>query len=130
MSQWFSFVRSQDGATASVSVDVGIKAADVLPSHPTAFLLVRRVEDGADPEPMHVMEERLANDLAAIDVLLVATLTMSGSRTLIAYGKDVDQRAVDVVLAQTDVRFATHHQDDPQWTVYRTLLPSEEEIAP
>lgn len=130
MPQWFSFVRSQEGATASVSVNVSINAAEVVPSRPTAFLLVRRIDDGTDPEPERELEERLSQRLAAIEVLVVATLTMSGSRTLVAYGRDDDQPAIDAVLNESGVRFATNRQEDAQWAIYRTLLPSEAEITP
>lgn len=112
-----------------MSVDVSLDAAEVVPTHPTAFLLVRRIDDGTDPQPERELEERLYGELATADIFVVATLTMSGSRTLIAYGRDDDQPALEAILAQSGVNFATSQQSDPQWALYRTLLPNESEIT-
>jgi hypothetical protein len=127
MSRWFSYVRSQDNATASISIDIGIEAERDIPSRPLAFLLVRRLEDGAAPEPIHELEERLKEGLRGAGLLPVAALTMSGSRTLVVYGANED--ALREVVASMDEPFAIQSNDDPGWQLYRTLLPTNEEIA-
>lgn len=127
MAQWYSFVRSQDNATASISIDIGIDAERDLPSRPLAFLLVRRIEDGTDPKPVRELEERLKEQLDAEGLLLVAVLTMSGSRTLVVYGDD-DARLREII-STVDGPFAIQTNDDPSWQLYRTLLPTNEEIT-
>lgn len=126
MAQWYSYVRSQDNATASISIDIGIDAERDLPSRPLAFLLVRRIEDGAEPQPIQELEERLRQRLEAASFLLVATLTMSGSRTLVVYGSD-DERLREIV-STFEEPFAIQTNDDAAWQLYRTLLPTNEEI--
>lgn len=126
MAQWYSYVRSQDNATASISIDIGIDAERDLPSRPLAFLLVRRIEDGAEPQPIQELEERLRQRLEAASFLLVATLTMSGSRTLVVYGSD-DGRLREIV-STFEEPFAIQTNDDAAWQLYRTLLPTNEEI--
>ncbi len=127
MAQWYSYVRSQDDATASISIDIGIQAERDLPSRPLAFLLVRRIEDGADPQPIHELEERLKQRFEPAGFLFVATLTMSGSRTLIVYGAD-DARLHEI-MSTVEEPFAIQANDDPTWQLYRTLLPTNEEIT-
>ncbi len=127
MAQWYSFVRSQDNATASISIDIGIDAERDLPSRPLAFLLVRRIDDGADPKPARELEERLKELFDAGGFLLVAVLTMSGSRTLVVYGND-DERLREIV-STVEEPFAIQTSDDPSWQLYRTLLPTNEEIT-
>lgn len=128
MAQWYSFVRSQEDTTASVSVDVGIDAARDVPTHPLLFLLVRRLDDGADPAPIRALEEQLHSALATADMCFVGTLTMSGSRTMLVYGND--ESRLNEIMAGIDVPFAIKSQPDPEWQIYRTLLPTEAEIAP
>lgn len=127
MTQWYSYVRSQDNATASISIDIGINAERDLPSRPFAFLLVRRIDDGADPAPIRELEERLNERLEAAGFLLVAVLTMSGSRTLVVYGGD-DARLREIV-SHIEEPFAIQTNDDSSWQLYRTLLPTDEEIS-
>lgn len=127
MAQWYSYVRSQDNATASISIDIGIEAERDLPSRPLAFLLVRRIEDGAEPQPIQELEERLRQRLEAAGFMLVANLTMSGSRTLVVYGAD-DERLREIV-STVEEPFAIQTNDDAAWQLYRTLLPTNEEIA-
>lgn len=127
MTQWYSYVRSQDNATASISIDIGIDAERDLPSRPLAFLLVRRIEDGADPKPVREVEERLKERFDAAGFMLVAVLTMSGSRTLVVYGND-DSRLREI-MSTIEEPFAIQSSDDPAWQLYRTLLPTNEEIT-
>lgn len=127
MGQWFSYVRSQDNATASISIDIGINAERDVPAHPLAFLLVRRIEDGADPVPIKELEELLNEKLGAAGMLLVAVLTMSGSRTLVVYGDDEDR--LKAIMAEIDEPFAIQTNEDRAWQLYRTLLPTNEEIT-
>ncbi|MBV8639724.1 MAG: DUF695 domain-containing protein [Candidatus Eremiobacteraeota bacterium] len=127
MAQWYSYVRSQDNATASISIDIGIDAERDLPSRPLAFLLVRRIDDGAKPQPIHELEELLRQRLEVAGFLLVATLTMSGSRTLVVYGDD-DERLREI-MSTVDEPFAIQTSDDRAWQLYRTLLPTNEEIT-
>jgi hypothetical protein len=128
MAQWYSYVRSQDDETASISIDIGINAERDLPSRPLAFLLVRRIEDGADPTPARELEEYLKERLDAQGFMLVAVLTMSGSRTLLVYGDD-DGRLREIV-STVDEPIAIQTNDDRTWQLYRTLLPANEEIIP
>jgi Family of unknown function (DUF695) len=127
MGQWYSFVRSQDDATASISIDIGIDAERDLPPRPLAFLLVRRIEDGADPGPIRELEEHLRDLFESEGFLLVAVLTMSGSRTLVVYGDD-DAR-LRQLMESVDEPFAIQTSDDRSWQLYRTLLPTNEEIT-
>lgn len=127
MAQWYSYVRSQDNATASINIDIGIDAERDLPSRPLSFLLVHRIGDGADPQPIHELEERLRARLEAGGFLHVATLTMSGSRTLVVYGAD-DERLREIV-STIEEPFAIQTNDDQAWQLYRTLLPTNEEIT-
>lgn len=127
MAQWYSYVRSQDNATASISIDIGIDAERDLPSRPLVFLLVRRIEDGADPKPIRELEELLKERFDAAGFMLVAVLTMSGSRTLVIYGDD-DSRLRDIV-STVDEPFAIQTNEDAAWQLYRTLLPTNEEIT-
>jgi hypothetical protein len=126
MAQWFSYVRSQDNATASISIDIGINAEQDLPPRPLAFLLVRRIEDGADPAPIREQEERLKERFDAAGLLLVAVLTMSGSRTLVVYGHDEER--LREIMAEIAEPFAVQTNEDRGWQLYRTLLPTNEEI--
>lgn len=127
MGRWFSFARSQDDTTASVTVDIAVDAQHDVPSRPRAFLVVRRIEDGADPQPERQLDERVTRALEDAGMRLVAVLTMSGSRTLIAYGND--SSALEAFAATSDTPLAIQSNDDPAWQLYRTLLPTEEEIA-
>ncbi len=127
MAQLYSYVRSQDNATASITIDIGIDAERDLPSRPLAFLLVRRIDDGAEPEPIQELEERLRQRFEVAGFLLVATLTMSGSRTLVVYG-DNDERLREI-MSTVEEPFAIQANDDPAWQMYRTLLPTNEEIT-
>lgn len=127
MAQWYSYVRSQDNATASISIDIGINAERDLPSRPLAFLLVRRIEDGADPEPIRDLEEALNDKFDAAGFLMVAVLTMSGSRTLVVYGDD-DAR-LRAIMSTVAEPFAIQTNEDATWQLYRTLLPTNEEIT-
>ena len=127
MEQWYSYVRSQDNATASVSIDIGINAERDLPSRPLAFVLVRRIEDGTDPAPVRELEERLKDRFEAEGFMLVAVLTMSGSRTLLVYG--ADDAALRAIMSTIDEPFAIQTNDDRTWQLYRTLLPTNDEIA-
>ena len=126
MARWFSYVRSQDNATASISIDIGIEAERDIPSRPLAFLLVRRLEDGADPEPIRELEERLKERLTEAGLLPVAALTMSGSRTIIVYGDK--EEPLREVMANIEEPFALQTSEDRGWQLYRTLLPTNEEI--
>ena len=127
MSEWYSFVRSQDDTTASVSVDIGINAQRDMPTHPVAFILVRRIDDGAEPEPIRALEEQLRERLGDADMLTVGAITMSGSRTLVVYGND--EAPLNAALREVDVPFAVKGHEDPQWQIYRSLLPTNEEIT-
>jgi len=127
MAQWFSFVRSQDNATASISIDIGINAERDVPSHPIAFLLVRRIEDGADPAPIRELEEQLNEKFEAAGFRMVAVLTMSGSRTLVVYGEDEER--LRAIMAEIPEPFAIQPNEDRAWQWYRTLLPTNEEIT-
>lgn len=127
MAQWFSFVRSQDNATASISINIGINAEQDVPARPLAFLLVRRIEDGADPKPIREFEEQLNERLAADGFQLVAVLTMSGSRTMVVYGDD-DER-LHALTAALSEPIAIQTNEDRGWQLYRTLLPTNEEIT-
>lgn len=127
MGQWYSYVRSQDEATASVSVDIGINAERDIPLRSLVFLVVRRIEDGADPAPIKDLEDRLNDEFAAAGLLLVAVLTMSGSRTLVVYGDD--EATLRKIVGATDAPFAIQVSEDPTWQLYRTLLPTNEEIT-
>ena len=126
MAQWYSYVRSQDNATASISIDIGIDAERDLPSRPLAFLLVRRIDDGAEPQPIQELEDLVRQRLETAGFLLVATLTMSGSRTLVVYGDD-DARLREII-STVEEPFAIQTSDDQAWQLYRTLLPTNEEI--
>ncbi len=127
MGQWYSYVRSQDNTTASISIDIGINAERDLPSRPLVFLLVRRIEDGADPKPVRELEEHLKERFEEAGFLFVAVLTMSGSRTLVVYGDD-DARLREI-MSTVEEPFAVQTSDDRAWQLYRTLLPTNDEIT-
>ena len=127
MTRWFSYVRSQENATASISIDIGIEAERDIPSRPLVFLLVRRLEDGADPEPIRELEERIKIRLEEVGLLPVAALTMSGSRTLVVYGEK--EEPLREVMSAIEEPFALQTSEDRGWQLYRTLLPTNEEIA-
>ena len=127
MSRWFSYVRSQDNATAAITIDIGIEAERDIPSRPLAMLLVRRIEDGAEPGPIRDLEGRLHTKIDEAGLMLVAALTMSGSRTLVIYG--ADDAPLREIIAGIDEPFAVQTSEDRTWMLYRTLMPTPEEIT-
>ena len=125
MPSWFTFPRTQDGVAATVSVNYGIDVPRELPARPLLFLIVRTVQPTSD-EPTG-FEASIVQDLEAAGTMLVGAITMGVTRTLLAYGPD--ETKTRQALGAYDGALAFQSQSDPEWQIYRTLLPSEDEVA-
>lgn len=58
--------------------------------------------------------------------VVVAAITVGPTRTMVAYGSD-ETRARQALGAYDD-GIALHAQPDPEWTMYRSLLPTQSEM--
>lgn len=126
MASWFTFSRSQDDVIATVTVNYGIDVASELPAHPLLFLVVRSLD-----RPMETsaedLESAMREDLERADAIVVGAMTMGATRTVLAYGSD-ETRARQA-LGAYDGGIAFQAQSDPEWQIYRTLLPTDAEVT-
>ncbi len=126
MASWFTFKRDQEGVTATVSVNYGIDVATELPRRPMLFLIVRNLD-----RPIELTEDEfeasLRADLERSDALLVGAITMDRTRTIVAYGDD--ETKTRRALGAYDGGVAFQAKSDPEWQIYRTLLPADSEVV-
>ena len=126
MASWFTFLRSEDDITSTVTVQYGNDVAAELPQRPLAFLIVRNTEVPTD-RPGEELEASLIADLESSGAMVVGAIAMANTRTIIAYGSDEAQTRR--ALGAYDGAVAFQAQPDPEWHIYRALLPSTDEIA-
>lgn len=126
MANWFTFLRSEEHVTATVTVNYGIDAATEIPQRPMLFLVVRNLDQPSD-RTAEELEAALCTDLENGGALVVGGITMDRTRTIVAYGND-ETRARQA-LGAYDGAVAFQAKSDPEWQIYRTLLPSDAELA-
>lgn len=126
MASWFTFLRSQDDVIATVTVNYGIDVAKEIPQRPTLFLVVRTGAPQTEV-PGDDLDVSVRDELESAGALVVGTLSMGTTRTILAYGSD-ETRARQA-LGAFDGAVAFQAQPDPEWQIYRTLLPTDEEVA-
>lgn len=125
MASWFTFSRAQDDVIATVTVNYGIDVASELPAHPLLFLVVRSLDRPLESSAED-LESAMRDDLERAGAIVVGALTMGATRTVVAYGSD-ETRARQA-LGAYDGGIAFQAQSDPEWQIYRTLLPTDTEV--
>ncbi len=126
MASWFTFLRSEENVTATVTVNYGIDAAAEIPQRPMLFLVVRNLDQPSDRTPEE-LEALICTDLENGGALVVGGLTMDRTRTIVAYGSDEMQARQ--ALGAYDGGVAFQAKADPEWQIYRTLLPTDPELT-
>ncbi|HEV7180691.1 MAG TPA: hypothetical protein VGN11_12525 [Candidatus Baltobacteraceae bacterium] len=126
MASWFTFLRSQDDVTATVTVNYGIDVAAEIPQRPLLFLIVRNLDRPTD-RPSDEFDASVTEDLEKAGALIVGVLTMGPTRTIVSYGSDETRARQALGAYNGGIAFQAQH--DPEWQIYRTLLPTDTEVT-